>query len=243
MEKSSACWLLESDPLSKLLESDVYDELLLRQRVNDALRSNLLAFSGGSDLDHLASFYDITRLPSEDDEAFRRRVHANIRGWSPGSTDYYRYHALSVSPEVRDAYADSPEPGRVRVAVLPDADADSSLIDAVRSHLGRRDVRLISDHLHVVEATQAPVRIKARAWTRPDAPPGIVEGLLASFPERFETARGLGWDVARSWIIANLHAEGVKRVVLDEPAGDIVIGSDACAALTDVAISDQGPEW
>nr|BDD44935.1 baseplate assembly protein [Coxiellaceae bacterium] len=59
--------LSESDPVMKLLEVAAWRELLLRQRINEAARANLLAFAAGSDLDHLAAFYGVRRLAGSAD--------------------------------------------------------------------------------------------------------------------------------------------------------------------------------
>ncbi|MFM8745990.1 MAG: baseplate J protein, partial [Aestuariivirga sp.] len=53
---------LESEPARKLIEVFAYREILLRARANDVARANLLAFATGADLDHLAAWYDVTRL-------------------------------------------------------------------------------------------------------------------------------------------------------------------------------------
>ena len=55
--------LLASDPAIKLIEVAAYRELLLRARINEAARANLLAFAVGNDLEHLGAFYGVTRLP------------------------------------------------------------------------------------------------------------------------------------------------------------------------------------
>ncbi|MCX8018636.1 MAG: baseplate assembly protein, partial [Rhodocyclaceae bacterium] len=73
---------LESEPLVKLLQVAAWRELVLRQRINEAAKSQLLAFATGSDLDHLAAFYGVARLPQEDDEALRGRVRARIMGFA-----------------------------------------------------------------------------------------------------------------------------------------------------------------
>lgn len=54
---------LESDPANKILEVAAYREMLLRQRMNEAVRGVMIAFATGADLDHLAAFYPETRLP------------------------------------------------------------------------------------------------------------------------------------------------------------------------------------
>ena len=57
--------LLESDNYSALLEALAYRELLLRARINESVKSMLLPFSSGSDLDNVAAIYGIERLKGE----------------------------------------------------------------------------------------------------------------------------------------------------------------------------------
>ncbi|MBY0400960.1 baseplate J protein, partial [Myxococcota bacterium] len=62
---------LESEPARKLLEVGAFREMLVRSRINDAARAQLLAFAAGADLDHLAAFHDVTRLVGETDDRLR----------------------------------------------------------------------------------------------------------------------------------------------------------------------------
>ena len=64
--------MLESEPVTKLLEESAYLELLLRTRINHAAASNLLAFAGDRDLDRLADFYGMARQGDEGDDASNR---------------------------------------------------------------------------------------------------------------------------------------------------------------------------
>lgn len=229
------------DPVTKALEVAAYRELILRARINDAARANLLAFAVGADLDHLGAFYGVERLEGEADEDLRRRIQLRITGWGAGNTDYYRYHALSADPRVVDAWVDTPEPGRVRVAVLPQ-NGDEAIVDTVRTALNRDDVRLISDRLDVVSARPVPVAIHARLYLRPDAP-DVLTAAEQSLRDAFAQTAGLGWDVALSWIVARLHVPGIKRVELLSPADNIIIDNDAYAVLADVRIEHGGVEW
>lgn len=54
--------LLESDNYKALLETLAYRELLLRARINGAVKSMLLPFASGSDLDSVVAVYGIERL-------------------------------------------------------------------------------------------------------------------------------------------------------------------------------------
>ena len=51
-----------TDDQTLLVEAFSYKEMLLRQRINEAVQSLLLAFATGSDLDHRAAFWGLTRL-------------------------------------------------------------------------------------------------------------------------------------------------------------------------------------
>ncbi len=51
-----------SDDFTTLIELDAYDEILLRARINDSVKQQLLAFATGDNLDHVATKYGETRL-------------------------------------------------------------------------------------------------------------------------------------------------------------------------------------
>lgn len=110
---------LESEPMVKLLEEAAYDELILRSRVNDAARNVMVAYATGADLDHLGADVDVPRLAGETDARYRLRVQ---QGYSllaaAGPANAYRAHALAASAQILDVGIDSPQDGRVVVAVL-----------------------------------------------------------------------------------------------------------------------------
>jgi phage-related baseplate assembly protein len=111
--------ILESDPGVKILEVAAARELILRQRINDALRATLLRFSIGTDLDNLSAFYGLTRRVGENDDELRLRTVERIMGSSTaGGAAWYRYQALSADERVKDAAVSSPAPGEVAIAIL-----------------------------------------------------------------------------------------------------------------------------
>lgn len=117
--------LVESDPAYAILQVAAYRELLLRQRINEAARANLLAFAKKADLDNLVAFYNVKRLqtdpgdpeaippiePSfETDEELLRRAQAAMHGFSTaGPERAYIYHALSADGRALDVSAQSPQ--------------------------------------------------------------------------------------------------------------------------------------
>lgn len=134
---------LESEPLNQVLQIFAYREMLLRQRINEAARANLLALAKGSDLEQLVAFYGVTRQQGESDDALRLRTKERILGTSTaGGLAHYRFQALSVSPDIRDISVDSPKGGEVRVSVLGKTGADlPELLNKVKQQVAREDVR------------------------------------------------------------------------------------------------------
>lgn len=236
--------LLESDPAMKVMEVAAWRELVIRQRVNDGARANLLAFAGKDDLEHLAAFYDVERLPNEDDVALQRRIQEKITGWSTaGSRAHYRFHALSSDVRVRDARADSPEPGRVRVSVLSSEGSgfpSDELLQAVRDRVASEEIRVLTDTVEVVACGVIYVDVTANIYLYPETQVQLMDTIRARFLEDFDNTRGLGWDLTRSWIIAHMFLEGVQRVELESPLENIIADENACVALNSLTINLAG---
>ena len=240
--------LLASDPAVKLLEVAAYREVLLRNRINAAAKASLLAFATGSDLDHLAAFYGVTRLLNENDEALRLRTRQRIIGFAnAGGAAHYRYWALSASPDVADVEVDSPAPGRVRISVLAKEGVQAegttvseTVLAAVRAVVLRDDIRVLTDTIEVVPAELIPVTVAARLWLYPDAPFETVKSIQDVFVPTLAANAGLGWDLTRSWIIAQLQRPGVHKVDLVSPAADIQAVANQAVRLSSLNLAFAG---
>jgi phage-related baseplate assembly protein len=236
--------ILESDPGVKILEVAAARELILRQRINDALRATLLRYATGGDLDNLVAFYGVTRLSGETDDELKVRTIERIMGSSTaGGASWYRYQALSASADVRDVAVSSPAPGQVEIAVLSklgNGTASSALLEAVDDVVQADNVRVITDTVTVVSSSVQVVPVTAQIYLYPDTPIAVFNELQASLTAAFAAASGLGWDVTRSWLIAKLHAAGVQRVVLTAPAADVVCGPSQAPALGTISLTMAG---
>lgn len=86
---------LESEPIVKLLQENAYRELILRQRINEAAKAVMVAYSLDSDLDQLGANNGVRRLtitPADDttipptaavmesDDDFRLRIASAFEG-------------------------------------------------------------------------------------------------------------------------------------------------------------------
>lgn len=227
--------LVESDPVTKLLELGAYRRLQNRGRVNDAAKALLLAYAKGDDLDHLAANVSLGRLvvqpedllavppvPAvlEADDALRERVQLVYEGLTTaGPRNSYILHARNASGQVADATAESPAPAEVVVTVLAlegNGVASPELLATVERHLNDDDVRPVADRLTVQAAEVLPYRIEAIVFMVGNGPEN--EAILAESMRRLalwiNPRRRLGIEVARSGIDACLHIDGVSRVEL-----------------------------
>lgn len=229
---------LESEPLTKLLQENAYRELLLRQRVNDAARSVLLAYSGGSDLDHLGALLDVARFPGETDDAYRLRIQQSPYRFSvAGPAQAYREHAVSAHASIKDVAVSSPEPGKVLVTVLDKTgSAPLSVLSAVDSAVSAQTVRPITDMVIVESAIIVPYEVHAIIDTHP-GPEGEVVRRAAVDAVWLHSEQNyiIEGEITRSGLYSALRRPGVSNVELLSPklpAGteDVIIHAQARTA-------------
>jgi phage-related baseplate assembly protein len=249
---------VESDPVVMLLQAVSYRELVLRQRVNDAARSVMVAYARGGDLDALGALFGVPRFtitpagpPSvpvaimESDDDYRRRIVLAPEGYSvAGPEGAYIFHASSASPDVLDAAVTSPEPGEVLVAILSrsgDGTPAPEVLAAVEARLNDDTIRPLTDLVTVVAADIVPFTVEASIAFMAGPDRAVV---LQTARDRLDSylaaARRLGRDVNRAGIIAALHPEGVQNVILAEPAADIVLTRLQAGYCTDITLTDAG---
>ena len=227
---------LETDPVKIVAEAAAYRELLLRARINDAVRANLLAFARGADLDHNAAFYDAVRIPGEGDDRFRLRAVLAVQGRSTGGTEpRYRAVALGASLRVADAavYRVGTTP-QIEIAVVA-ADnngvADAGLLTLVADAVQARAVRMVNDTIRVIAAVTETIDVAARVWLLPDSSGSMIEALPAALRADWAAEGSLGFDLTREWLLARLMKTGVQRVEILSPAANVVVLPGRAVAL------------
>jgi phage-related baseplate assembly protein len=236
--------ILESDPVVKLLEVVAARELILRQRVNDALQATLLRYATGADLDNLAAFYGVVRQAEEPDGELRERTIERIKGSSTaGGAAWYRYQTLTADPRVKDAAVSSPAPGQVLINILStenNGQASEDLIEAVEDVVLADDVRVITDTVAIEPATITTVNVAAQVWLLPDAPSTVLDGIPQAMRDALAVEGGLGFDITQSWLISKIHVTGVQRVQLTTPTASVVCGPSAAPALGTITLTLAG---
>lgn len=255
--------LVESDPAYKILEVAAYRELLLRQRVNDAAKSVMLAFATGGDLDQIGANFGLERLmidagnpdavppvaPTyESDVDFRTRIQLSFEGYTTaGSEGAYVFHALSADADVKDVQAVSPTPGNVVVYVLSrtgNGAASAPLLAAVEAALNAAEVRPMTDQVSVMSASIVNYTVTAELVLYPGPDSAVVlAAAQAAVNEYVSSVHRCGYDVALSGIYQALHQPGVQKVNLTAPSANISISNGQapyCTAVTITVSSSTG---
>ena len=245
---------LESEPLVKLLQVCAYREFMLRQRINDASRSIMLAYATGANLDHLASLFGIARQVTqieidgeqvnqyEDDNRLRHRVQLSLEGHSTaGSKGSYVFWGLSASPKVKDIEVLSPEPGKVNVTVLSTegrGQATNDLVNTVDKALNSAEVRPLTDHVTVQSAgiVEYEVDAELEIYEGPDQET-IRQNAQNHVTQYVVQQHRLGENIYRSGLLASLHQTGVKWVVLNKPAADVDVTAEQAAFCKSVVVT------
>lgn len=240
----------EGQVLTKLIEAAAYRELLVRAAANDQAKGGLLAFAHGSTLDHIAALIGAERRVIatdddgpvyEDDDEFRRRIPMTLETFtSAGTKGAYQALALEADGDVIDAVATNPEPGVVDLFILSrngSGEPTASTIQNVRNYLDD-DRRPLCDTVNVRAAVIVPFVVEASITVQPGPDASlIVSAARASLHTYLDRQRRLGYDISRSMLYAAIGQEGITRIDLRSPAGDISLGPEAAAYCTGINIT------
>lgn len=245
---------LPSDPAYKIFEANAYRELLLRQRINEAVQAVLVVYAAGTDLDHLAASIPLERklLDAGDPDAcppkppvyescdeFRKRIVMAPEGFSTAGPDgAYIFHALSVLG-VKDAYPNSPTPVHVQLYVLGkegNGVPEKAVLDKV-SEVFSKDVRPFTDYLKVLPAVVKEYEVEATVHILPGpSSENILSEARKNLEKYVAESHKLGTCIARSGIDAALHIVGVSRVEVTSPAADIITQDHEAAFCTNITL-------
>jgi len=247
---------LDSDPVTRLLQADVYRELLLRQTVNDATHATMIAYAMGTDLDNIAARYGVQRLlitvatdttPAvyEEDGAFRKRILLSLEGLSTaGPEGAYIFHALSADGRVKDARAVSTAPAQVTVTILSyqaNGAASDDLLQVVRNVLNSDDIRPISDEVIVQSAEIIEYDLIANItfFPGPSHQP-VLDLINAKWADYASVSHRIGFSLQDSAVKAALHQQGVWRIEVVSPELPLAVGQFQAAFCRSVSLNDRG---
>ncbi|WP_150526279.1 baseplate J/gp47 family protein [Roseibium sediminis] len=236
---------LNSEVIAIVLQATSFRELEVRSRINNAARSNLLAFAFKNGLEQLAAWLGVARLEGESDERLKRRYQLATIGRSAGGPpERYKDIALKASAEVRDVkvWSDEDSP-LVNVAVLSaigDGSASMSLLAIVRAALEQKSVKVTNDRFNVMSAVRRTEDLHLRARLAPDAPASLIEAIGPHLKSEWVKQDLLGLDLEPSWIIATGRLPGITSLEVLAPHGLIEAKGFEAIALGDIAVEYVG---
>ncbi|EMF0780332.1 baseplate J/gp47 family protein [Acinetobacter baumannii] len=248
----------ESEPLTKLLQENVYREVLLRSKLNAQYRAVLLAYATGTDLDAKVADYGIQRLiispedltttpptPAvyESDEDLRYRASKAFDALSvAGPTSAYEFHSLSADGRVADAYASSPAPSQALITILQrdseNGAASPELCQKVYDYVSGEKLRPTADRVTVQSAGIIEYQIQAVLHHNnlPETDP-VLEEAIANINAFINSPKRIGQSIYLSAIFKQLHVSGVERVELISPSADVLVTAFEASFCTGVNIT------
>lgn len=206
---------VESDPAMKLLEVAAYREMLLRWRINEAAKQNLLAFAEGTNLDHLVALAGVARQTGESDARLLRRFRLSLDALSvAGPRGAYEFHALSADPAVESVTVTTPVPGDVRLVIVGGAHADglpsAELVATVVAALDDARVRPLTDTVEVLPARNICYQVAVELTVEDGPDRALVRAAAETAVRAYLLDRHrVGGVVYRHAIIGAAHVPGV----------------------------------
>ncbi|MDD3799360.1 MAG: baseplate J/gp47 family protein [Novosphingobium sp.] len=245
---------LESDPAVKLIEMVAYLALLEDARINDAIRSVLLAFASGAMLDHLAGRFNLARrvlqeatddtaelLESDDEFRIRIQLAPETLPYAGITAPGYRARALAVAPEVKDVAALRRGEGRVDVILLGrtyDGLVGPGTVALVAAAFDQEEAIQLTDVLTVRAASivHYDVAVTLQVGSGPDA--ALLKAEAETAIRAYAAARhAIGRPVYRRGIEAAAKVGGVEQAIADME--DVLPGDAGAAWLETLTIETE----
>lgn len=97
------------------------------------------------------------------------------------------------------------------------------VLDAVSAVIMRDDVRVLTDTVVVPAEILNNELYASQNLALSRCSIEIIDAIAHEFPRRLTSwaDAGLGWDLTQSWIISELHKDGVHKVELSSPTASI----------------------
>lgn len=220
--------LAPSDPAYAVAEVAAYRELMQRQRHNDKARAVMLAYATGPDLDHIAATYYWTeRHDGESDESLKERCQvAPSQPSTAGSTEGYIAVVRAAHEDVKDVIPLTRSAGIVALPILSregDGTPSQDVLDAVDAAVQDQQNRPLNDRPTVSAATIKTFSLDA-TLTVGDGPDAdlVIQRATDAVRDYVDERHRLGQDIVVDALRARLYVEGVERVSLSSPEGDIL---------------------
>lgn len=246
---------LETDPIVIDQEAHAYREVLMRARVNSAIRAVLPAYAQGADLDAIAARANVARavlveatddLPAvmETDRSLLLRYLTTFGRPAAGSVDGIISRVLDAVPGLWDVLPAGPAlhgaPGTVTIYLLTEGGVATPIdtIDQVRDALEADDAMPITDVWNVTAAHIHNYTVNVRITVPPGPIHSVVAAAATAAIEKAMAARyAIGADIWRNAIAGAAYVGNVERVEVLAPVADIETDYRTAPFCTNVSVT------
>lgn len=250
--------LVEGDPVYMLIQAESYEELNLRERINNAYRQTNIAYATGTNLDNLVANVGLTRqvktaavldaagnieIPAilETDDQLRRRYLLIWHALGSATFGWYSFHALNADENVKDAFPKRTAPGEVTIYIQSEGDTPvptAELLTTVREYLNHVDRRILCDTLVIAPVQSVPYQITAEITIEHELnSQSILDSVTRAITDFAEDQEGINRDIALSRIYAILNPDGVSNVTLTSPTANITTTDSQVPVATQITIT------
>lgn len=180
----------------------------------------------------------------EIDDRLRERTRLAPESWSSaGPYNAYRFWALSAHQAIVDVAVLSPSPGVVAVyPLMSDGLPTDTHLDVVAAVLNQKEIRPLTDQVHVLAPVEVSYAIAVGLTLEPDAPAEATRAAVETALTTLTTtwASSLGQDIMTSRIVATAAVDGVHDVTLTSPAASIQLTATQWAHCTGITVTVEG---
>ena len=164
---------------------------------------------------------------------------ASANTLSTDMSDLATFYGITISDSDNDAQL-APQIRAVIDAAGPGGTATPQMLAAVDAVMQDSEVRVITDTVSTTSANVVSVNVEVDVYLYPDSSASILNNIEAAIRAGVATEGGLGWDLTLSWLIKNIHVDGVQRVELITPTLSQVADDGTAISIGTFTLTNRG---
>jgi phage-related baseplate assembly protein len=125
-------------------------------------------------------------------------------------------------------------------AAGPGGTATPQMLTVVDAVMQDDEVRVITDSVTTTSANVVSVDVVAEVYLYPYSSATVLDGIEAAIRAAIQSEGGLGWDLTLSWLIKNIHVDGVQRVELISPTTNQVADDGTAISIGTFTVTNEG---
>jgi phage-related baseplate assembly protein len=158
---------------------------------------------------------------------------------SPEMSALASFYGITILESDKDAQL-APQIRAVIDAAGPGGTATPQMLAAVNAVMQDGEVRVITDTVSTTSANVVSVDVEVDVYLYPDSSASILDNIEAAIRAGVATEGGLGWDLTLSWLIKNIHVDGVQRVELITPTISQVADDGTAISIGTFTLTNRG---